>query len=76
MNGGMQDEYLHSVPKSNTKNRESSDSTRIVLVFRHGKPAQTLDSGHIATLQTRLNRPPPVQFGAIDGVGEGEVYCH
>ena len=76
MNGAMQKHYVHKVPKLQMSNKHTGDMKRIVLVFRVGDVALTVDSGKVATVETRFHRPDPVQFGAICGVDEGEVYHH
>ena len=76
MNGAMQTHYVHKVPKLKMGNKWSGDMKRIVLVFCVGDVALTVDSGKLATVETRFHRPDPVQFGAIVGVDKGEVYHH
>ena len=72
MNDAFNKHYQHMVPK---RDRAVANYQRIVMVCRDGDKAIVgSDSGCLATLESRLNRPPTHRFGSIDGLEEGALY--
>jgi len=78
MDGEMQKNYLHALPKDKqvvTTTGTKEKKCRVALVFRHGDMrAVPEDNGNPAT---HLNpKPPshPVRFGHINNVHEGFLY--
>ena len=73
MNGEMQKYYMHALLKTS---KRAIDQRRIILVFRDGKKAETIDNGVVSDVEAKRHRKNPVQWGHIDGVQEGELYPH
>ena len=73
MNGAMQNDYVHTVPRKNGSKPPSLSDARLSLVFRHGIAMNAKDNGDPASLQSRLDQVQnhvSVKHGVIDGVDE------